>query len=203
MTILIGICGGSCSGKTTLAEHLQRRIGVDKCLLLRQDDYYHDIRTRTFTDALPNFDHPNSVDFDRLAEDLSTLKNGHPITPPAYDFETHHRVDNDIPLNPAPVIILEGILILTAPQVRALFDYAYFLKCEEPTRLKRRIKRDTVERGRVETEIKWQFEAHVRPSHQGFVIPSSEHADRIIEQSEYVDDIDSLCDSLIAKWVLT
>lgn len=201
MSIIIGICGGSCSGKTTLAEYLQRRVGADNCLLLRQDDYYFDIRSQTFSGALPNFDHPDSVDFARLAADVQALKNGQSVTPPAYDFETHQRIDNTVPVTPKDVIILEGILILTNAPLRALFDHAYFLKCDEDRRLTRRIKRDTTERGREEDEIQWQFKTHVRPSHNDIVIPSSGHADRLIEQSEYVDDIDGLCDSLIAKWM--
>lgn len=200
MSIIIGICGGSCSGKTTLAEYLQRRLGVDNCLLLRQDDYYFDIRTHSFSGALPNFDHPDSVDFTQLANDICALKNGQSATPPGYDFATHQRLDNNVPLEPKDVIILEGILILTSTALRGLFDQAYFLKCDEHTRLARRIKRDTTERKREEDEIRWQFETHVRPSHNNLVIPSSVHANRIIEQREYTEDIDGLCDSLIAKW---
>ncbi len=200
MSVIIGICGGSCSGKTTLAKHLEARLGSDQCLLIRQDDYYFDMRTLKYEGDFPNFDHPSTIDFDQLVSDLKNLKRGDPVKPPRYDFNTHHRVVSDGYVAPKNFIIVEGLLILSHADLRAIFDHTYYLKCPDLMRLERRLRRDITDRGREEREIRWQFGAHVRPMHDKYVAPSQIHAQRIIKQAEYMEDIDRLCDSLIAKW---
>ena len=133
-------------------------------------------------------------------KDLTTLKHCEPVKPPRYDFTTHHRVFSDEWVQPKPFIIVEGLLILSHEPLRRIFDYSYYLKCPDLMRLERRLRRDIADRGREEAEIRWQFGAHVRPMHDEYVAPSQAHAQRIIKQAEYMEDIDGLCDSLIAKW---
>lgn len=199
MSILIAICGGSCSGKTTLAAHLESKLG-DDCLLLSQDDYYFGIEHMEFEGRLPNFDHPNAIDYPRLIEDTKTLKLGQTISPPKYDWVNHKSTESGISLAPKPIIILEGMLMLVNESLRDVYDYRHYIECPENLRLERRLKRDTKERGREKDEIIWQFENHVAPSHWEFVYPSRLHADHIITQEEYMVDMNSLSERMIAKW---
>lgn len=158
------------------------------------------MKSMTFEGRLPNFDHPNTVNFDYIFADLSKLKRGETIIPPLYDFATHSHIHSDISLSPKPIILIEGLLLLTSDKLCELFDHSYFVECPEETRFKRRLARDVSERGRDPDEIHWQFKTHVAPMHDKFIEPSKQRASRIISQTEYMTDIDSLCDSLIAKW---
>lgn len=196
---IIAICGGSGSGKTTLARHLQNRIGAQNCHLISQDDYYHDIRTIEYEGELPDFDHPDALDFDEARHNLADLKSGETVTPPSYDFATHFRVPSNVKLEPRPVIIFEGILVLTDAAPRELYDLSLYLKCPEELRFSRRRSRDIEERGRTPESVDYQLTHHVIPSHDRFVLPSSQMADIIVEQDDYLADIDAICESMIAK----
>lgn len=154
----------------------------------------------TFEGRLPNFDHPRTVNFDYIADDLEKLKRGQTIIPPQYDFATHSHIHSDTPLAPRPIILIEGLLLLTSGRLCDIFDYSYFVECPENMRFERRLSRDVSERGRDPEEIRWQFKTHVAPMHDKYIEPSKVRASRIISQTEYMEDIDSLCDSLIAKW---
>lgn len=202
MSLIIGICGGSCSGKTTLAAQLQNRLGDIKCARLTQDNYYFPMKDMTFDGPLPNFDHPKTVNFDYIAKDLQKLKSGKTIIPPQYDFATHSHIASDASLAPRAIILIEGLLLLTSDELCDIFDYSCFLECPEDLRFERRLSRDVSERGRDPDEIRWQFQTHVAPMHNKFIEPSKQRATRIISQMEYMADIDALCDSLIAKWSL-
>jgi len=200
MVQIIAISGGSCSGKTTLAVALAARLGASECLLMGQDAYYFAMDTLDYDEALPNFDDPVTVNFDWLVRDLTRLKSGHSICPPVYDFAAHKHIDSDVMAEPRPIIIVEGILILTDPGLRAIADHSYFLECPEDVRFKRRLARDMSDRGREEAEIRWQFETHVAPCHDKFVEPSKIHADHVISQDTYTQDLDELCQQMIANW---
>jgi len=193
---LIAIAGGSCSGKTTLAQHLYSALGEDRAVLMRQDDYYH-----SYTGGkLPNFDAPDALDFDRLADDLKQLKDHKAISAPLYDFTVHKRRSETQFIAPRSVIILEGILILAVPQLRPLIDYSCFIDCGEAIRFERRLKRDIAERGRTEDSVRTQFFGQVAPAHKEFVEPSKAYADRIISQSDYCADALALTQSILAHW---
>jgi uridine kinase len=199
MSFVIGIAGGSCSGKTTLARHLQHRLGVDSCMAIRQDDYYFDIRERQSRKKdIPNFDVPEALDFEQLAADIAALKNGEAAALPNYDFVTHQRRLPTEPLEPKRYIIVEGMLILNAAEVRPLLDHSLYMKCAYEERYARRLSRDVAERGRTEDFVHKQFHEDVEPAHQSFVAPSAAYADEVIYQNEYVNDLTGLIDRLVA-----
>jgi len=193
---LIAIAGGSCSGKTTLAQHLYSALGEERAVLMRQDDYYHSHKGG----KLPNFDAPDALDFDRLADDLKRLKGNEAILAPLYDFTVHKRRKETQTIIPRNVIILEGILILAMPQLRPLIDYSCFIECSEAIRFERRLKRDIAERGRTEDSVNAQFFGQVAPAHENFVEPSKVYADRVISQSDYCADAQALTQSILAHW---
>lgn len=197
MTFVIAIAGGSCSGKTTLARHLAHRLGSESCLAIRQDDYYHDIRERQSSKPIPNFDVPEALDFAQLAKDISALKQGEPVALPNYDFTTHQRRHPSEPLQPKPYVIVEGILLLNAPDIRPLIDHSVYMKCSYEERFARRLSRDIAERGRTEDFVHKQFHEDVEPAHQAFVAPSAVFADEVIEQQEYITDLTGLIDRLV------
>ncbi|RKQ71133.1 uridine kinase [Litorimonas taeanensis] len=197
MSFVICIAGGSCSGKTTLARHLQHRLGADSCMAIRQDDYYFDIRERETNSELPNFDVPEALDFKKMAEDIAALKNGEPVALPNYDFVTHQRRLPSEPLEPRKYIIVEGLLLLNAEEVRPLFDHSLYMKCSYEERFARRLARDVAERGRTEDFVHKQFHEDVEPAHQSFVAPSAKYADEVIHQSEYVNDLTGLIDRVV------
>lgn len=193
---IIAIAGGSCSGKTTLARRIWQELGAEKAVLMRQDDYYHSHTGG----ALPNFDAPDAIDFDHLAQDLRRLKRGETIAAPLYDFETHTRRPVTQIIEPRELIILEGILILAVDVLRPLFDYACYMECDEETRFQRRLTRDMAERGRTETCVREQFFGQVAPAHQTYVSPSKEKADRVISQPDSCEDLPALTQSIIDHW---
>lgn len=185
--IILAIAGGSCSGKTTLAGRLHDYFGANQCRIVRQDDYYFDIRERGGS-PLVNFDIPEALDFDLLAANLAAFKRGDSVSLPNYDFTTHQRCTPSAPCPPPSVIIVEGILLLNQAELRPLFDHSVFVRCDTETRLARRLQRDTTERGRTETDVLRQFNEQVEPAHQTYVSPSKSYADVVIEQAEYIAD---------------
>ena len=184
-TFILGISGGSCSGKTTFAAKLCRRLGPSKATLLFQDNYYIDQSARFKEDGGDvNFDHPSALDFTLLAEHLRMLKQGQRVQVPIYDFHKHTRKVETLNFEPSPLVVLDGTLILSVPEIRALLDNSVFLEADEDTRLSRRIRRDTHERGRTENGVRLQFNNHVKPMHDQFVSPSKAFASILIDSSE-------------------
>jgi len=198
MSIIIAIAGGSCSGKTTLARHLQHRLGAANSMLIRQDDYYHDIRDRAEGDEIPNFDIPEALDFDLLADNLRTLKAGQAVQLPNYDFTTHQRCRVTEALDPCRFTILEGLLLLNDPQIRDLTDVSVYMRCSYEIRFERRLSRDIAERGRTDEFVRHQFAQDVEPAHQSYIQPSSRHADLLVEQNDYVNHMDDVIDRIIS-----
>ncbi len=185
---IIGIAGGSCSGKTRLLHQLLDALGPEQCALVLQDNYYHS-RPEAQRDNLKfNFDHPDSIDFKYLARDLEALKRGEEVVCPHYDFARHERIEGEgVVVAPRPIVLLDGILILTAQRVRQIIDFSAYIACAPEERLSRRIARDVAERGRTEGNVIAQFEQQVQPMHLEFVRPSSIHATLRVEQS-MIDD---------------
>lgn len=181
---LIGIAGGSGSGKTYFSKELQRRLGPENCEMILQDNFYIDQSHRfDFDGGAVNFDHPDSIDFSRLAECLSDLSRGKETQIPIYDFATHSRKKEQITIFPKPIIIVDGILIFHSPQVRELFHERIFFDTAEDIRFSRRLERDVKERGRSPEGIKNQFIKQVKPMHDTFVEPSKKYAHRIAHDS--------------------
>lgn len=178
---IIGVAGGSGSGKTYFAKELQKMLGSDNCSILYQDNYYIDQSARFDGDGgSVNFDHPQALDFTLLARGLQTLKSGQPLHVPIYDFVTHSRKSDTLLERPKRVIIVDGILILHSHEVRSELDEAVFFDTPEDVRFQRRLHRDVHERGRTPEGVKKQFELQVRPMHDQFVEPSKRHAQTVV-----------------------
>ena len=176
--LLIGITGGTGCGKTTVVNQIVQEIPKGEVSVISQDAYYNDLSHLTFEERTKvNFDHPKSLDFDLLKEHLSELKQGKMIMQPTYSFVEHNRTSQVIPIAPCKVIIVEGILIFSHPDLRDLFD--------SDERLIRRIKRDTTERGRDIQEVLNRYQTTLKPMHQQFIEPTKEYADIIIPNNRH------------------
>ncbi|MCU0239263.1 MAG: uridine kinase [Pyrinomonadaceae bacterium] len=193
--MIIGICGGTGSGKTTIARMIVKTIGADKVVLVEQDSYYRNMADMPLDERQhANFDHPDSIDSDLLVNHLKRLKNGQSIEMPIYDFRTHTRDDKTEHIEPTPVVIVEGILIFAEPRVLDLLDVRVFVDTPGDIRLIRRLKRDVEERGRSFERTLWQFENTIRPMHYQFVEPSKRFADIIIPEGGHTQvSVDLLC----------
>lgn len=188
---IIGVAGGSGSGKTTFASRLQERIGPEYCSVLGQDSYYIDQSSKFDHDGgSVNFDHPKSLDFDLMSEHLQLLKKGEDIDVPIYDFATHSRSEETIHLTPKKIVFVDGILIFSQPQVVAQLDYKVFIDCPEDLRFSRRLNRDVIERGRTKEGVTAQFEKQVKPMHDLFVEPSKEHACDIVNVENFDEKLE-------------
>jgi uridine kinase len=179
--VVIGVAGGSGSGKTTFARLLQARLGDSLCAIISQDAYYRDRHKYFDRDGgQVNFDHPDSLEFELLIHHLHELRKGHGIQIPTYDFVTHSRLPTVEAFLWRPVVIVDGILLLTQSELRPMLDFAYFIETSEDLRFQRRLKRDVLERGRTREGVQNQFYHHVKPMHDLFVEPSRKFADRIV-----------------------
>lgn len=187
---LLGVAGGSGSGKTYFAQSVLRALGQDCCEIILQDNFYHDQSKKFDHDGgSVNFDHPDSIDFQLLAKCLGQLKGGTQVEIPTYDFSTHTRTKKKLLVAPKSILIVDGILIFYAPEVRSLFDELIFFDTPEEIRFKRRLDRDINERGRTLAGVKAQFELQVKPMHDKFVEPSKKHAHRVVEEDQVFDDL--------------
>ncbi len=179
--ILIGVAGGSGSGKTTVANNLVKAFKADDAALVEQDAYYKELTNMTLEEkAKVNFDHPDSIEFDLLRRHLLALKNGEVIERPIYDFTTHSRKDGVVKINPSKIIIVEGILIFAVPEIRELFDVKIYVDTDADEMILRRIERDMNERGRSFESVKNQYLTTVKPMYLEFCEPSKRYADIII-----------------------
>jgi uridine kinase len=177
---LVGIAGGSGSGKTTIAASLVERLH-GQVVVIQHDAYYRHSPELSFEErAAVNYDHPASLDTGLLVEHLGLLRSGTAVAKPTYDFSRHLRAEQVVTVEPAPVIVVEGILVLADPQLRAELDLRVFVDTDADIRLARRIERDVEERGRTVASIIAQYFSTVRPMHLQFVEPSKAHADIVI-----------------------
>ena len=178
--IIVGIAGGTGSGKTTLAHKIQEAFPLQS-ILISQDSYYKDLTHLNVEERNKvNFDHPDSLDFDLLKEQIIELKQGKAISKPLYNFHHHTRERFFENVEPAQIILVEGILLFAIPEVRNLFDIKIFIDADDDVRLLRRIERDMHERSRDFKSIRDQYLNTVKPMHDAFVEPSKKHADLII-----------------------
>jgi uridine kinase len=178
--MVLGIAGGSGSGKTTFARLIRDVLGVDRCCLVQQDSYYHDQSQRFDRDGgSVNFDHPDAIDFGLLVDQIAALKTGRSVRVPVYDYESHRRLERSDLLLSRPVVLVEGMLILASEPVREHIDLKVFIDAPEHVRLARRLLRDTRERGRDPAGVERQFQEHVKPMHDRFVEPSRSFADHV------------------------
>jgi uridine kinase len=181
--MIIGICGGTGSGKTTIARAIVQSVGAQNVVLVEQDSYYRNLADMPLDERhQANFDHPDSIDSDMLVNHLIRLKQGLEVEMPLYDFVTHTRSDKIEVIEPKPVVIVEGILIFAEPRVLDLLDIRIFVDTPDDVRLMRRLRRDINERGRTFGRTLEQYERTIRPMHFEFVEPSKRHADIIIPE---------------------
>ena len=183
MTVLVGIAGGTGSGKTSLAVKLRDRVGEDRCLLIAQDAYYKDGSTLPpAAQAAINYDHPDAFDTSLLVQDLRDLRAGRPVPHLTYDHASYARRVQPDPLKPRQVVILEGILVLAEEPLRRLMDIKLFIDTDADVRILRRLQRDIHDRGRSFESVQRQYLDSVRPMHLEFVEPSKRYADLIIPE---------------------
>lgn len=199
MTKVIAIAGGSCSGKTTLARKIFECLGKDRATILYQDSFYIDQSERfDYDGGSVNFDHPQALDFDLMAETLQRLKSGQSVNIPIYDFATHKRKVETEKIAPKKVVIVDGTLILSQQQLQPLFDHSCFIDCEHAIRLQRRLERDVRERGRSQSGVLEQFAEQVEPMHQTFVEPSKNYAAVVFNQHQLNQK--NFVQDLIIEW---
>jgi uridine kinase len=181
--IVIGIAGGTGSGKTTVANVVLRRVGAQHIAFLSHDAYYRDLNELDYQDHKQiNFDHPDSLETELLEQHIRQLKEWQPVEEPVYDFTTYRRTERTIHVEPKRVILVDGILIFYEPSLRKLFDVKIFVDTAADIRFIRRLQRDILERGRTTESVIQQYLSTVRPSHMEFVEPSKRYADIIIPE---------------------
>jgi len=184
--LIIGIAGGTGCGKTTVVNQILNELPEGEVGVISQDSYYSDTSHLNYEDRVKiNFDHPRSIDFELLVKHLIKLKKKKPILQPVYSFVKHNRTGDTIITHPRKVMIVEGILILTNPELRDLFDIKIFVHADSDERLIRRLKRDIAERGRNIDEVLSRYQNTLKPMHDQFIEPMKEFADIIIPNNKY------------------
>jgi uridine kinase len=184
--LIIGITGGTGSGKTTVVHQIMNELSPSQVGIISQDSYYKETTDLDFeARSRINFDHPDAIDFDLLIAHLKELKAGNAIQQPIYSFKTHNRTSESVLTKPRKVIMVEGILILTHPELRSLFDLKIFVHADSDERLIRRLKRDIAERGRDMEEVLHRYQTTLKPMHQQFIEPTKSFADIIIPNDKY------------------
>jgi uridine kinase len=181
--MIIGICGGTGSGKTTVANRILESVNASDVAFIQQDSYYRNLKDLPldYRQAV-NFDHPDALDNDLLVHHIRKLKGGGSVELPLYDFKTHTRLNETVLIDPKPIVIIEGILIFTDPRLLEQMDIKVFVDTPDDIRFIRRLRRDIAERGRTIDSVIEQYLKTVRPMHMQFVEPSKRYADVIIPE---------------------
>ena len=184
--LIIGIAGGTGSGKTTVVNQILHELPTDEVCVISQDSYYNATNDLSYEQRTKiNFDHPKAIDFDLLVDHISKLKNGEVIEQPIYSFITHNRTKDVLITHPRKVVIVEGILIFNSKELRDLFDIKIFVHADTDERLIRRIKRDIEERGRDVSEVLTRYQTTLKPMHLQFIEPTKNYADIIIPNDRF------------------
>ena len=184
--LIIGIGGGTGCGKTTVVNQIIGELDDEDVGVISQDSYYKDLSHLSYDERVKiNFDHPRAIDFDLLGQHLEELKKGNPIEQPVYSFTEHNRTSETVTTHPRKVMIVEGILIMTNPEIRDMFDIRIFVHADSDERLIRRLKRDINERGRDLEEVLHRYQTTLKPMHDQFIEPTKEFADIIIPNNKY------------------
>lgn len=184
--LIIGIAGGTGSGKTTVVNQILNELPADEVTVISQDSYYNENSNLSYKERTRiNFDHPKAIDFDLLVSHLKSLKKGEIVEQPIYSFVTHNRTSDTLVTHPRKVIIVEGILIFNNKELRDLFDIKIFVHADADERLIRRTRRDITERGRDINEVLTRYQETLKPMHQQFIEPTKNFADIIIPNDRY------------------
>lgn len=180
-SIIIGVAGGSGSGKTTVVNQIIKAIGKEQIVVIQHDSYYRNLEHLSFEERTrQNFDHPSALETELMIRHLEALKNGYQVEVPIYDFTKHIRKEEKRLVQPKKIILVDGILIFNEQELRELMDIKLYVDTDDDIRLLRRIRRDIIERDRSLEGVLKQYEKHVRPMHLEFVEPSKRYADIII-----------------------
>lgn len=183
MSLIIGISGGTGSGKTTVANRILESVKASEVVFIQQDSYYRNLKDLPLDYRhVANFDHPDALDNDLLVNHIRKLRAGEPVELPIYDFRTHTRANETRPVEPRPIVIVEGILIFADPRLLEQMDIKVFVDTPDDIRFIRRLRRDIDERGRTVESVIEQYVGTVRPMHMQFVEPSKRYADVIIPE---------------------
>ncbi|MGB0836848.1 MAG: uridine kinase [Flavobacteriaceae bacterium] len=186
--LILGIAGGTGSGKTTVVNKIIKELPIGEVTVISQDSYYNDTGDLPYEQRTKiNFDHPSSIDFDLLTENISKLKNGEIIEQPIYSFVTHNRTSDKVLTHPKKVLIVEGILIFNHKPLMDLLDMKIFVHADADERLIRRVYRDIKERGRDIEEVLSRYQNTLKPMHEQFIEPTKNFADIIIPHDRYND----------------
>lgn len=195
-TFVIGIAGGSGSGKTTFAKRVLEKLptGSDKDIqILSQDNYYRDQSDKFDHDGgAVNFDHPDALELDLLGEQIAKLKIDQQINVPVYDFATHKRLTETLDLAPSKILLIDGTLIYCNQKIKDALDLMIFIDVDESIRFERRLKRDTIERGRTPAGVKDQFFRQVKPMHDEFVEPTKTKAQIVVNDENFDEMVDQV-----------
>lgn len=184
--VVIGVAGGTASGKTTVVEAILARVGYDRIVVIPHDAYYRDMSHLPFEERKQlNFDHPDALETELLIEHLKALRRGEPVRIPVYDFTEHRRLPETRRVEPEPVVVVEGILVFAEPELREMMDVRIYVDTDPDLRFIRRLKRDMAERGRTVESVINQYLETVRPMHLEFVEPSKRYADIIIPEGGF------------------
>ena len=184
--LILGIAGGTGSGKTTVVNQLLTELPADEVCVISQDSYYKATHNLSYHERTKiNFDHPQAIDFDLMVQHLRKLKSGEIIDQPVYSFVTHDRTKDILKTHPRNVVIVEGILIFNNKKLRDLFDIKIFVHADADERLIRRVRRDIDERGRDINEVLSRYQNTLKPMHQQFIEPTKNYADIIIPNDRY------------------
>lgn len=184
--LIIGIAGGTGSGKTTVVNQIIKQLPTDEVCVISQDSYYNETVNLSYEERSKiNFDHPRAIDFNLIVKHLKKLKAGKTIEQPVYSFVTHNRTTDTIKTHPRKVVIVEGILILNNEELRDLFDIKIFVHADTDERLIRRIRRDITERGRDIDEVLNRYQDTLKPMHLQFIEPTKNFADIIIPNNKH------------------
>jgi len=202
--LIIGIAGGTGCGKTTVVNQIINELPKDEVVVISQDSYYKDLSHLNLEERRKtNFDHPNAIDFPLLTAHLKQLKSGTSIEQPVYSFLDCNRTKESVATQPRKVIIVEGILIMTNPEIRNMLDIKIFVHADTDERLIRRLKRDVNERGWSLDETLEKYQSVIKPMHDQFIEPTKEYADIIIPNNKYntvaVDIVRSIINEKLAK----
>lgn len=184
--LVIGIAGGTGSGKTTVVNRIVQELPIEEICVISQDSYYKSTDSLSLEERTKiNFDHPRAIDFDLLIKHLKELRKGNVIEQPVYSFISHNRTKDTVKTHPRKVVIVEGILIFTSEELRSLFDIKVFVHADADERLIRRIRRDINERGRDIDEVLDRYQDTLKPMHQQFIEPTKSYADIIIPNDRH------------------
>ncbi|MFD0761227.1 uridine kinase [Lutibacter aestuarii] len=184
--LIIGIAGGTGSGKTTVVNQILHELPVDEVCVISQDSYYNITTGLSYEERTKiNFDHPKAIDFELLVDHLNLLRQGKVIEQPVYSFVTHNRTSDTLITHPKKVVIVEGILIFNNKELRDIFDIKIFVHADTDERLIRRVRRDIEERGRDINEVLTRYQTTLKPMHQQFIEPTKNYADIIIPNDRY------------------